>query len=963
MTNPPSEKNPKASGTSKSPKSNPASVPVPTNNQTHKPESSKSTPTQSTPSVAPTATPTLAPPVSSAPPLRQQSPGPIATSSPVRGAPPPLQQQRAPLPPPVANAPPPPPGFVPQPGPPGPPGPPGAHGQPPRVPQPTSTPLPIQYNYRGQPLYQAHPSQIIQRLHQSQQTQAKILADAVAQRAQGHLPPQQEQAKPKPKPKAKKAATLSTSSQKAASGKSKEKESDDPNAKPRMRVNKACDRCRNHKIKCSGELPCDTCQKHNKECTFSDRPVQKRSKDQDGDNGREIKRQRTWQPFGLPQVHNNDRLQYVAHLENRIQYLESLLSTNSNKTAEPEGTYIDETLYTTSSKWRFSRRHQNLLIVELCQSMYSNLSAESQKQVTLPRAQYFGWNMSGVNYVTSKDLPPLPELHGEYVDDDKLIKYFFEQINPLFAIIHEKVFKEQLAAYDKLLRDEIMSKDNDSKTNQTRLFSALLYLIFALAIRMSEMSKKTPDLSLIKLEERLFKYGYEVISILSFEWESFELIQGWLLITLYLRITHRQTSSGHALGSAITMTKAMGLGFDKDNDKFHTSTSYERLKAKRIFWCVFTFDRVFGLQTGRYCGISESDFTMSYPELDFVAETVKDDWLTLPALAMIHIGRVANFVHTLATDNPPLAKYQQINAELINLHEWFNLNGFRNYLFFNKHNTASSLIKSQVKLHYYDLVLCIHSKVLFNYIGRRIASHGLKVEMVIDACNGIIEVLDRINKAGLLYTPWYSNLLLLFNIGVNAITLLNGGVFVEQAREILKNAIRLLTILRKAPIRNDQNKLVFRERFKMVRECMWALKMANRILTLRLQEDISALNNIGTDHGSSDVNRQYFSQLGISEEPIEGSSKSSSSSNTGKTNEFNEVFEKQLHRNTSKKATEKEKQKEVEVVDSPSSFSSDPAPLGLTSGDPVDSYSSVEIDKLLGNLQWFDQWTDFNLDF
>ena len=149
-----------------------------------------------------------------------------------------------------------------------------------------------------------------------------------------------------------------------------------------------------------------------------------------------------------------------------------------------------------------------------------------------------------------------------------------------------------------------------------------------------------------------------------------------------------------------------------------------------------------------------------------------------------------------------------------------------------------------MKLHYYDLVLCIHSKILFNYIGRRIASHGLKVEMVIDACNGVIEVLDKTNKAGLLYTPWYSVLLLLFNVGVNAITLINGGAFVEQAREVLKNAMRLLTILRKSPIRNEQNKLVFRERFKMVRECIWALKMANRILTLRLQKDIGVLNSI-----------------------------------------------------------------------------------------------------------------------
>ena len=89
-----------------------------------------------------------------------------------------------------------------------------------------------------------------------------------------------------------------------------------------------------------------------------------------------------------------------------------------------------------------------------------------------------------------------------------------------------------------------------------------------MAIRFSEILKpKNVDISLLKLEERLFKYGYKVVSILSFEWESFELIQAWLLITLYLRVTHRQTSCSHALGEAVTMTKSMGLGYFDENPK------------------------------------------------------------------------------------------------------------------------------------------------------------------------------------------------------------------------------------------------------------------------------------------------------------------------------------------------------------------------------------------------------------
>ncbi|KAG7664368.1 STB4 [[Candida] subhashii] len=762
--------------------------------------------------------------------------------------------------------------------------------------------------------------------------------------------------------------------------------------KARMRVSKACDRCRTQKIKCSGTHPCTTCLKHKKECTFSTNynstsnshstvvPAESGGSGShvqgfvmETGNGpvKRLKKVSTVEPFGLPQMNKSNEAEYITHLENRVQYLENILSNNSHQTfqepksEEPENPEVDETLFSTSSKWRFSRRHQNLLIVELCKSMYSNLSPESQKLVTLPRTQYFGWNMSGVKYLSAEELPPVPEIT---IDSKFYIDYYLTEINPLFAIIHETVFREQYEAYNKLVKEQLDEDDQQTKTNQTRLFSAILCLIYALSIRFSEVSKpKGPKMELLELEEKFFKYGYKVISILSFEWESFELIQSWLLIGLYLRITHRQTSCSHALSQAIAMVKSMGLGFEDENPKFLVSTAYERLKAKRIFWCVFTFDRVLGLQTGRYCGIREEDFTRRYPTYDFKKESDKDDWLTLPALGMIHVARVSNFVHTSPNDNPHLIKYQQINAELVTLHEWFNNNGFRNDLFFNRLDEGvKSLVKAQVKLHYYDLVLCIHGKVLFNYIGRRIASHGLKVEMVLDSCHGVLDVLDKINKAGLLYTPWYSVLLLLFNIGVSSITLINGGVFVSQARDILKSTIRFFTALRKSPIRNEQGKLIFRERFKMVRECMWALKMANRMLTLRLQEDIKALNNIGVDHGSSDVNKQTFTQLGLSSEAAE-------TSTPAVKDEFNKVFEKQLYRNeeaiTPDQREEEPRATPQEDGDTPlSTTTSDNISnsthagglASIQSADPADFYATTDVDNLLGNLQWFDQWLGYD---
>lgn len=718
-------------------------------------------------------------------------------------------------------------------------------------------------------------------------------------------------------------------------------------SKPRMRVSRACDRCRTQKIKCSGTHPCVNCTKQKKDCNYSTtftHHVQPELPHQTEVNFNEpnpnfvAKRQKvilgSVEPFGLPVISKSKEQAYISHLENRVQYLEGLLSDNSRnvfksaRNNEPDITEQDRILISPSNKWRYSRRHQNILVVELCRSMYANLSGESQLQVKLPRTQYFGWNLSGCKYLTPEELPAVPEVT---MDTERLVNIFFTEVNPLYSILHETVFREQILAYDALLLEELTANDSDSKTHQTRLFSALLHLVYALAIRFSEFPKqKGPDFELLKLEEVYFKYAYKVISILSFEWESFELIQSWLLITLYLRVCHRQTSSYHALGQAVFMSKSMGL--EQAVPPLTTSTNYERLKAKRIYWCVYSMDRVLGLQTGRYCGLTDEDRVREFPTFD----ERRDNWLTLESFAMLHLARIANYVHTMGDDNPDVVKYQQINLELTKMRQWLNENGFSNDDLYNKKQETSNLgCKVQVKLHYYDLLMCVHGKLMFNYIGRRVASHGLRIELVLEACHGVVELMDKSNKHGGLYTPWYMVLLLLFNVGVYAITMINGGVFAEQCRKILQKSIKLIGVLKNAPVRNELGKIIFRERFKMAKECLWALKMANRILILKLREDIKALSNIGIDHGSSDVNKQMFTQLGVNKEGEQ-------------TNELSQLLDRQKYR--------EDEYDQEEVV------KADPSPE-IAQSEVLNNGDYDVVDNLLGNLQWFDKWLDVEYDF
>lgn len=744
----------------------------------------------------------------------------------------------------------------------------------------------------------------------------------------------------------------------------------------RLRVNKACERCRGHKVKCSGSQPCTNCSKHNVQCVFrtstgapanysmSSTNISDSTENQPAaanpvhlqDEGPSAKKPRSSpepqlaaptssatvfpqvavppsapiqaNPLPVVEVRASD-LSYTSYLENRVQYLENLLSNTPSLSSssagelKADGTATEE-LPHCSSKWRSCARHQNVLVIELCKFLYEGLPPESREAVKVPRAQYFGWNLSGCNYLKPNPLPPMVDItvlseesRSHYMD------FFFREVNPLYAIIHEAVFREQVQAYFK------QSKPNGEPTNVTALFLAMLCLVYVLGIRFTEfMNPKGPSMELLRIEEKLFKYSHHVILLFSFEYESFELIQCWLLITLYLRISHRQTSSNTALGQAATMCRAMGL-------YRHTATAssvsrYDILKAKRIFFAVYSFDRLIGLLGGGTRALHQDDTTREFPGYDFVSESRDDEWVTLPSFAMLRIAMVANYLRTDGSDYYDVLKAQKINKEIQILETWLNENGFddeRNIFpaDANRNDGSSDMVKAVVKLHFYDLLFSVHGKLLFSYFGNKVAAQGMQVEKVLQANEGVIYLLKKLDANGCLYAPWYVNLLLLFNVGVNCAILIYRGIYLNESRRLMKEAMQLLQKFQDSPVRGDDDRFIFKERFKMVGECIWVLKMTNKMMALSYKKQLDDIEELGTDPGSNDVNRQYFTQFG---------------------------------------KVGRENKDELEMLmENPSRKQQNPpqdTPLDAPTVVPQPASSEFGGNDFLGNLQWFDQWLDFD---
>ncbi|CCE72797.1 Piso0_000391 [Millerozyma farinosa CBS 7064] len=747
--------------------------------------------------------------------------------------------------------------------------------------------------------------------------------------------------------------------------------------KARLRVSRACDRCRSQKIKCSGTQPCDSCSRHSKVCTFSDTSNSavgqgtsgasaaagfptKRAKSVSHPREPPIQREEATNlqdgASGYASGKGSDKM-YVEHLENRVRFLESLMSSNADSMFEQETSetpWLEFPPFVVSKfgKKRFVRRFQNQLIMSLCGNIYDNLSEEKKKKVTKPRGQYYGWNMSGCRFLAPERLPmapsyELPEEPSHYVD------YFFKNINPMFTILHEKLFRDQLKDYKNLMNTQA-GKDDDEKdanTYQTRLFSAILCLVYALAVRFCEFSKPDgPDIEVLKMEEALFKYGYNVVNMLSFEWESYELIQSWLLIALYLRVTYRQTACVSAIMRAISLSNFMGVARAQVHITYNTA--YERVKSRRIFWSVYTMDRILGVQSGRYIGFADRDVELAFPSLDYEKE--KDPCINLSGFAMLHVARVANFIYSSKSEVMPYPKLEQMDKELMILNDWLEENGFGDTEIFGNRpeQIEECTSKAQVKLHFYDVMFTMHGKLLFNYVGHNLYLQGYKLQRVLQSCRGMLYIINSLNERGKLLEPWYNTLLLTFNVATAALCLLRGGMYPTESKNMFKNALDIVSNIANQDVKDKSGKVVVQERYKMAKECLWALKVTNHTLALQLEEDFADLRDIGFDYGSARINQEQFSELGIVKD-VKPEAQTSDADNAKNTE--SDPF------SPGKRPTKDAVTPMSKTPDTGGAQSSSKAhTVGSGFDNPEDQNPDFD---LLQNFRWFDQWLDFNYDF
>ncbi|RMJ00514.1 hypothetical protein BD777DRAFT_133825 [Yarrowia lipolytica] len=520
---------------------------------------------------------------------------------------------------------------------------------------------------------------------------------------------------------------------------------------------------------------------------------------------------------------------------------------------------VPSTILPPIRKTKYTKNFTYYIAPLMAKCIQDGLGKEGAKKIAVPRYQAYGWNMSGIHYLKSRSLASSDPLITE-VRLWHLIDVYFKFLNPIFSPLCEGVFRTQLEKFYQTRESRevdpaptsshdaagvnVADPPSDSCDKpEIRLFNALCHIACATAMRYLEVT--TNEIFEAHLEETLFDDGYKTIQALSFEWQSLDLIQGWLLITFYLRMCHRQSSAWSALGQATRMCMGMYLFEDLQQDE-EDLDPFDRQKQERVFWCAYTWDRILSLETGRPFSFRDDAITFERPtsyQNDGVVEYYQ---LWFAEASICHFSILAKFERQIFE---PEKKKIMLNA----LHAWneemksIGL-GFDDDL--NRLPGVHASTYAFLRQQYYSVTYIFNVETLLQFSsGGSIRYDGIgSTNGLLSSAHGLLKLSLVMKREKCLISPLWLTLSTLFNTGCVLICFANVGIDWTNLADNLGNIVALVTDLQLSG------------KFIMADEILWGLKTLNHAVYLRLQRTQQIFRAVGIDHGSQAVNHGRFNR-------------------------------------------------------------------------------------------------------
>lgn len=598
----------------------------------------------------------------------------------------------------------------------------------------------------------------------------------------------------------------------------------------------ACTRCRRKKIKCSGEIPCDKCAKYNLECKYL-------TNENSSNDSAGILQSGQYSSDGLASMQHKEARPNTDTNNMSLRFRNGAGDARSQK-------------YTVSKNmickpyWRITHRFQNILYLNLYNSNLNRLLRDIKMKVRKPRVQYYGWNMSGLQYVGLTVMPERPKFDFSTVHE-LLLKYYFDEINPVLGIMNAHFLDYFLLKDHENIK--INMNDPVKLGKEDALLLAILHLIYSISIRFMEFEKMAGlDVNMLKIEESSFEFAYHLISTLSFEIVSLELIRAWLLATFYLRVSHTQRSCMAALDQANCMARSMGLHLSEMSDIQEKEPG--KTEVKKVFWCLYTFDQLYSIQIGREAFWSRKEIiTIKMPTLDVSSKS--DEAFPLPFFGMLKLALLAKDVSGMYNNELIMESMPTLIQKIDNMHLWLS-----SYCFFDKNDASLGaesnnlpFFKEQVLLQFYDIIFCFYGPIIQSYVTRDFSNVFVSPEGIIHCWKGVLEVLKSFKSKLVLKRPWPLNLMLMFCIGITSLVMINEEAFTEHATGSYKEAIKLLSFLANESVPSNQ--------FPMAKEALLALNQCSKVIQIRTSETLESMKSINIGLGDEILKKKIPDRL------------------------------------------------------------------------------------------------------
>ncbi|KAJ6784082.1 hypothetical protein PWT90_07135 [Aphanocladium album] len=317
-----------------------------------------------------------------------------------------------------------------------------------------------------------------------------------------------------------------------------------PNAEHRRRVYAACSECRRRRRKCDGNRPCAQCQAYGYGCAYDA---------------------------------ENSSPQSSSEAVNASRSMETVVQRRQNRAARSASADVDDeaaAAAVTPSKLIVNRERGRFVNANSAIALPHLVGQELSAAQPL-RLHSFAWNL-GLRPERRGALATSLSHFLTLTDCQALSAVYFDAVHPLFAFLDPESFSRRLVQHWSTL---------ESQPN----FTAVVAMVAVLG------SFFSPPARTHLREDDIKRHGLAILDFALTNPTAVDMdsVAGWILRTLYMRLTTRPAISCMASHTAMHFSEIVGLHRDVVDDATATANpaafSNEELEARRRYFCTARF--------------------------------------------------------------------------------------------------------------------------------------------------------------------------------------------------------------------------------------------------------------------------------------------------------------------------------------------------------------------------------------